>query len=171
LAGEVQLPDALRKVHLTIDQDRRFELSSPTISLRYRAELQPVTSQGELALAFAFVPHADGVRWQLGGLMAHPDLTKRDGFRVNLHPRPYPRLDQRFQSTWKGLLDHDYPQNGKPYMDNGMTWVGTTIDGDVGKKAGNPDHVYTMFYGVEGSLPDHVMEERLRQGLKGLSVH
>lgn len=172
LASGVALPQTIRNASLTIDYGKQFTFISPMISLTYTPALQKINADGELALSFAFVPEGQSARWQIGGVLAQPDVSKHDMVRINYHPKPYVELDQAYQSGWKHLLQRDYPQNNQPYERDGMKWIGT-LAGDPAKTSleAKPDHVYTVFYGVDGTLPDATMKQKLELALKGVTVH
>lgn len=172
LASGVALPEAVRHASLKIDYGARFVFSSPTISLTYTPELQKIDADGELALFFAFIPDGKSASWQIGGVMAQPDVSKHDMVRINYHPRPYPDLDQSYQSAWKSLLERGYPQNDKPFQANGMAWIGTVVGPATNTSlTASPKHVYTVFYGVDGNLPDAELKQKLTMAVKGTVVH
>lgn len=172
LSSGAAMPEAIRSASLDIDYGKRFAFSSPTISLTYTPQLQRIEADGELIVALDFVAQNQAARWQIGALLAQPDESKHDAVRINNHLRPYSELEQGFQASWKDVLQRAYPQNDQPFQDNGMKWVGT-VAGDPAKTslAANPDHVYTVFYGVDGTLPDATMQEKLKLALQGTQVH
>jgi serine protease Do len=171
LASGVALPEALRAMKLSIDYDKQFDLASPTIKLRYGTELQKIGPDGELALAFSYQLKGDTPLWQINGVVAQPDVNKHDMVRVNFHPKPFDDSDNKVKASWDKLLNREHPQDGEPYSTNDIMYVGT-IAGDPAKTAAaaKPDHLYTVFYGVDGTRPAETMKEKLALSLKGLTV-
>ena len=172
LSSGAKLPDAITQSSLNIDYGKRFSFTSPAVSLAYTPALQKIDADGELALYFSFVPIGDHATWQVRGVMAQPDINKHDMVRIDYFPAPYADLGQAFQSGWKDLLNRSYPQNSQPYERDGMKWIGTVAGATAAMSlTAKPNHVYTVFYGVDGSLPDAVMKQKLKLALQGTSVH
>ncbi len=171
LASGVALPDALRAMKLSIDYDKQFDFVSPTIKLHYGADLHRIGPDGELILAFSYQLKGDTPLWQINGVVAEPDVNKHDMVRVNFHPKPFDDSDHTVKADWDGLLKREHPQDGEPYSTNDIMYVGTVV-GDAAKTsaAGKPDHLYTVFYSVDGTRPAATMKEKLALAIKGLTV-
>jgi hypothetical protein len=53
-----------------------------------------------------------------------------------------------------------------------MKWIGTVAGAAAATSpSASPDHVYTVFYGVDGSLPDATMKQKLDTAMQGIAVH
>jgi hypothetical protein len=165
LAQSEWVPAELAQAHIGIDYGKRFSFSSPGFSLAYGPDLQEINANGELAVEFGFVGRDGDARLGITGVMAQPDMDKYTAVRINRHPKPFADSPRDYQSGWKDLVSKAHPQDGKPYKTAATTWAGTTMGGSMDSNV-----LYTVFYGIEGSVPDARMKQKLAQAVKGTTI-
>jgi hypothetical protein len=89
---------------------------------------------------------------------------------VNRHVAPTDDLDDSFRNHWGKIVHRDHPDDGVPYSENDMTYIGT-VGGTKTSGETKPDVLYTAFYGVDGPRPEDAMKGKLNLLLEKLQVN
>jgi hypothetical protein len=82
--------------------------------------------------------------------------------------KPFADSPREYQADWRDIVARTHPQDGQPYKDAGMNWIGTTL-GAPGADA-NANVLYTLFYASDSNPSDAVMKQRLGKAVKGTTV-
>jgi serine protease Do len=162
------LPGVFKNIRIDVDYDHRFSYSSQRVAFSYTPELQAITPNGYMELAFMFFPEADHAVWDVADVRIWKDKANNDYDRIAV-PRyhiPPPGLDDDLTSAWQKVLKRQHPADGVARNDDDVM----TIVAVAGSNTREPSVLYTAFYGIEGDHPQDFMKGKLDLLMKGLQV-
>jgi len=160
------LPAPVAASKLDIDYGKHFAFTSSAFSLAFDTDVQRIESTGNFALPFSFIDRGDGVKLDISGISVRQDVDKTADVRIIRHPKPFPDAPDHSQATWNQVLKHEHPQDGIPFKKDDTTWAGVV----AGTPTAEPQALYTLFYGDDGSPPDATMKDKLDKLVKGTSI-
>ncbi|MGL4368067.1 MAG: hypothetical protein ACRCUT_00110, partial [Spirochaetota bacterium] len=167
------LPDVLKDFKFSYAQGGRVSLSYKKAEIAYKEDLQAVTDDSEMKLFMSFFNENGKAVWDITGVEFWENKAKDNYYLVSREGRPDKGLNDTFFSFWKKLLGKEYPFNSIPYKYEGSTYIKTVHPKFAEIKADQtpePDVVYTIIVGREGSVDDSVMKEKMEKACASAAI-
>ena len=164
-------PAAFKNIHLDVDYGHRFSYASSRVAFSYGPDLQEITPDSLLWLAFRFSMDGGKAVWDVGDVEIWKNSTSNNHDHVNVQrfSAPPPELDKDITSLWQQLVQRQFPYNGVARPDGELMKIDqviapTRVDGK------SPTVLYTAFYGVEGTPAQAEMKRKLDLLTKNLQI-
>jgi hypothetical protein len=110
------------------------------------------------------------VVWDVSNVTVKSNIDNAEKISVNRHIPPSDDLDDSYRNYWGKVLRRSHPDDGVPYSENDMTYIGTVGGTPVSADA-KPSVLYTAFYGVDGPRPEDAMKGKLNLLLEKLQIN
>ena len=162
------LPDAFKGMQIDFDYGRRFAYASPRVTFSFTPDVQAITPDGLLNLAFTWFPDGDRVVWDVADVTVWKDKAGNDYDRVSVqrYHAPPAGLDDDLTSTWQKVSKRQHPYDGVARSEDDVM----KINAVAGAATGASSVLYTAFYGIEGDHPQDFMKSKLDLLMKNLQV-
>ena len=170
LANTELLPAVLSDIAIRFDYGNDFRYQSKRLGFAYTPELQKIDQDSQLVLGMSYFEDHGKVVWDVTQLVVKSNIDNAENISVNRHVAPSDDLDDSYRNYWGKVLHRDHPDDGVPYSENDMTYIGTVGGTQVSAEA-KPGVLYTAFYGVDGPRPEHAMKDKLNLLLQKLQVN
>ncbi len=164
------LPDALKSMHIDFDYGKRFAYASPRIAFSFTPEVQAITQDSLLNLAFTWFPDGGRVDWDVADVTVWKDKAGNDYDRISVqrYHAPPIGLDDDLTSTWQKISKRQHPDDGVARSEDDVMKINAVAaSADTGN---TPSVLYTAFYGIEGNHPQDFMKSKLDLLMKNLQV-
>lgn len=170
LAQTSLLPSVLSDIAIRFDYGNDFRYQSPRLSFAYTPALQKIDQDSQLVLGMSYFEDRGKVVWDVSKVMVKSNIDNAENISFNRHIAPSDDLDDSFRNYWDKIVRRSHPDDGVPYSDNDMTYIGTVGGTPVSSEA-KPSVLYTAFYGVDGPKPQDAMKGKLNLLLEKLQVN
>ena len=164
------LPGVLSDIAIRFDYNDDFKYQSKRIAFAYTPSLQKIDADSQLVLGMSyFLDHGKAV-WDVSKVMVKANVENPENISLNRHVAPSDDLDDSYRNRWGKIVNRSHPDDGVPYNENDMTFIGT-VGGTQVNADMKPEVLYTAFYGVEGPHPEDAMKNKLNQLTEKLQVN
>ncbi len=170
LANTELLPGTLSNIAIHFDYGNSFRYQSKRIDFAYTPELQKIDKDSQLVLGMSYFEDHGKVVWDVSNVVVKSNIENAEEISFNRHVAPSDDLDDSYRNSWGKVVHRDHPDDGVPYSENDMTYIGTVGGTKVSADA-KPDVLYTAFYGVDGPRPDDTMKGKLNLLTQKLQVN
>ncbi|WP_430388941.1 trypsin-like peptidase domain-containing protein [Dyella sp. 20L07] len=170
LANTDLLPAALSDIAIRFNYGDDFHYQSKRLNFAYTPQLQKIDQDSQLVLGMAYFEDHNKVVWDVSNVLVKSNIDNAERIGFNRHVAPSDDLDDSFRNYWGKILHRDHPDDGVPYSENDMTYIGTVGGTPVSAEA-KPGVLYTAFYGIDGPKPDDTMKGKLNLLLQKLQVN
>lgn len=160
LANTELLPAALSNISIRFDYGNDFRYQSKRMSFAYTPELQKIDKDSLLVLGMSYFEDHGKVVWDVSNVVVKANADNAEKISLNRHVAPSDDLDDSYRNYWGKIVKRSHPDDGVPYRENDMTYIGTVGGTPVSAEA-KPDVLYTAFYGVDGPRPEDAMKGKL----------
>ncbi|WP_233523323.1 S1 family peptidase [Dyella solisilvae] len=170
LANTALLPAALSDIAIHFDYGSDFHYQSRRLSFAYTPQLQKIDQDSQLVLGMSYFEDHGKVVWDVSNVVVKSNIENAEKIGFNRHIAPSDDLDDSFRNYWGKILRRDHPDDGVPYSENDMTYIGTVGSTQVAADA-KPGVLYTAYYGVDGPRPEETMKGKLNLLVEKLQVN
>ncbi|WP_232821092.1 serine protease [Dyella sp. C11] len=170
LANTELLPSVLSDIAIRFNYGDDFKYQSKRIGFAYTPSLQKIDADSELVLGMSYFQDHGKTVWDVSKVEVKSNIDNAEHVSVNRHVAPSDDLDDSFRNHWGKIVNRSHPDDGVPYSENDMTYIGT-VGGTQVSADKKPDVLYTAFYGVDGPRPEDAMKGKLNQLLDKLQVN
>jgi serine protease Do len=170
LANTDLLPGTLSNIAIGFDYGNDFRYQSRRLGFAYTPKLQKIDQDSQLVLGMSYFEDQGKVTWDVSNVLVKSNIDNAERVGFNRHVAPSDDLDDSFRNSWNKVVQRSHPDDGVPYSENDMTYIGT-VGGSPVNAAAKPDVLYTAFYGVDGPRPDDTMKDKLNQLVQKLQVN
>ena len=171
LAQRDLLPRAFSDIRIDFDYGRQFSYRSKRVAFSYGPAEMHITPRSDLKLKFAYFEDDGKMVWDVSQIVAGDSKDSSTFFTVVRHMHPPKQLDDRFQSRWQKVTQHQYPFNDAAFFDNKRTVIGDIYPHGVpDSKLSAAKVVYSAFYGTDGSLNQKMAQTRLDHFMDQMKV-
>ncbi|MHA6204098.1 S1 family peptidase [Dyella soli] len=164
------LPATLSNIAIGFDYGNNFHYQSRRIGFAYTPELQKIDKDSQLVLGMSYFEDHGKVVWDVSNVVVKSNIDNAEEISFNRHVAPSDDLDDSYRNYWGKVVRRDHPDDGVPYSENDMTYIGTVGGTRVSAEA-RPDVLYTAFYGVDGPRPEDAMKGKLNLLLQKLQIN
>jgi len=158
LANKTMLPAALKAIKLELDKNNRFVYSSGRMSFSFTDQVQKVGSENVITLGFSYIKDGDKLEWDVGDIRVARDVNGHDWVNVQRHIAPSNDLEESYKSTWSNLVNRRHPYDGISRSESDSTRITAVADAPKGS---GQTVLYTSFVGVNGSVPQNSMKNKI----------
>jgi len=170
LAQSSLLPSVLTDIAIRFNYGGDFTYQSKRMGFAYTPTLQKIDAESELVLGMSYFEDHGKTVWDVSKVEVKSNLENAERISVNRHVAPSDDLDDSFRSHWNKIVHRDHPDDGVPYSENDMTYIGT-VGGTQTSADAKPEVLYTAFYGNDGPRPQDAMKGKLNLLLEKLQVN
>lgn len=170
LANKDLLPAVLSDIAIRFDYDNEFKYQSKRMDFSYTPALQKIDKDSLLVLGMSYFEDHGKVVWDVSNVVVKSNIDNAEKISVNRHIAPSDDLDDSYRNYWGKVLRRSHPDDGVPYSENDMTYIGTVGGTPVSADA-KPNVLYTAFYGVDGPRPEDAMKGKLNLLLEKLQIN
>lgn len=165
------LPRAFADIHIDFDYGKQFSYRSKRVAFSYGPAEMHITPSSDLKLKFGYFEDEGKTVWDVSQIVAGDSKDSSTFFTVVRHMHPPKQLDDRFQSRWQKVTQHQYPFNDAAFFDNKRTVIGDIYPHGVpDSKLSAAKVVYSAFYGTDGSLNQKMAQTRLDHFMDQMKV-
>ena len=167
LALKDYLPSVLKDFSMSYENGKILSVNYKKLEIKYGDELQKVSDDSEMKLYMSYFKEKNSIVWDIASIEFWENKSSDNSFTLSREMKPEKGLPDSYFSFWKKLMEQDTPYNGVPYKYENRTYVKSIHPRYAGIKAGSipePDIVYTVMVGREGSIEDQEMKKRLDNG-------
>jgi hypothetical protein len=170
LANPDLLPAVFSDIAIRFDYGSDFHYQSKRLTFGYTPELQKIDQDSQLVLGMSYFEDHGKVVWDVSNVVVKSNIDNAEKISFNRHTAPSDDLDDSYRNTWGKIVHRDHPDDGVPYSENDMTYIGT-VGGTAISAEAKPGVLYTAFYGVDGPRPEDAMKGKLNLLLQKLQVN
>lgn len=170
LANTDLLPSVLSDIAIRFNYGSDFHYQSKRLTFGYTPELQKIDQDSQLVLGMSYFEDHGKVVWDVSNVVVKSNIDNAEKISFNRHIAPSDDLDDSYRHSWGKIVHRDHPDDGVPYSENDMTYIGTVSGTPVSAEA-QPGVLYTAFYGVDGPRPEDAMKGKLNLLLQKLQVN
>lgn len=170
LANSSLLPSVLSDIAIRFDYGDDFKYQSKRLGFAYTPSLQKIDADSQLVLGMSYFQDRGKTVWDVSKVEVKSNVENAERVVVNRHVAPSDDLDDSFRNRWNKIIHRDHPDDGVPYSENDMTYIGT-VGGAQTSVDAKPDVLYTAFYGNDGPRPQDAMKGKLNLLLEKLQVN
>lgn len=170
LANSSLLPSVLSDIAIHFDYGDAFKYQSSRLGFAYTPSLQKIDAESQLVLGMSYFQDRGKTVWDVSRVNVKSNVENAEHVSVSRHVAPSDDLDDGFRNTWGKLVNRTHPDDGVPYSENDMTYIGT-VSGTPASTSSKPAVLYTAFYGVDGPRPDDAMKGKLNLLMEKLQVN
>ena len=170
LANTELLPSVLSDIAIRFNYGDDFKYQSKRLGFAYTPSLQKIDADSQLVLGMSYFQDHGKTVWDVSKVEVKSNVENAEHVMVNRHVAPTDDLDDSFRNHWGKIVHRDHPDDGVPYSENDMTYIGT-VGGTKTSSEAKPDVLYTAFYGVDGPRPEDAMKGKLNLLLEKLQVN
>jgi serine protease Do len=170
LANTDLLPAVLSDIAIRFDYGSDFHYQSKRLSFGYTPQLQKIDQDSQLVLGMSYFEDQGKVVWDVSNVVVKSNIDNAEKISFNRHITPSDDLDDSYRNSWGKIVHRDHPDDGVPYSENDMTYIGT-VGGTAVSAEAKPAVLYTAFYGVDGPRPDDAMKGKLNLLLQKLQIN
>jgi hypothetical protein len=160
LANTSLLPSVLSDVAIHFDYGSDFRYQSSRLGFAYTPQLQKIDQDSQLVLGMSYFEDRGKVVWDVSNVVVKSNVENAEKISINRHVAPSDDLDDSYRNHWDKIVRRAHPDDGVPYSENDMTYIGT-VGGTQVSAENRPGVLYTAFYGVDGPRPDDTMKGKL----------
>ena len=169
LANSELLPAVLSDIAIRFDYGSDFRYRSKRLGFAYTPELQKIDQDSLLVLGMSYFEDRGKVVWDVSNVVVKANADNAEKVSFNRHVAPSDDLDDSYRSHWSKIVSRNHPDDGVPYSENDMTYIGT-VGGTPVSTESKPGVLYTAFYGVDGPRPDDAMKGKLSLLMKDVQI-
>jgi serine protease Do len=170
LGNTPQLPSVLSDIAIRFNYGDDFKYQSNRIGFAYTPSLQKIDADSQLVLGMSYFQDRGKTVWDVSKVEVKANAENAEHVMVNRHVAPSDDLDDGFRNRWGKIVSHSHPDDGVPYSENDMTYIGT-VGGTKASVEAKPAVLYTAFYGVDGPRPEDAMKGKLNLLMEKLQVN
>ncbi|WP_199096335.1 serine protease [Dyella sp. ASV21] len=164
------LPAALADIAIRFDYGNDFRYQSKRLGFAYTPQLQKIDQDSQLVLGMSYFQDGGKVVWDVSNVVVKSNVDNAEHIGINRHVAPSDDLDDSYRNHWNKIVHRDHPDDGVPYSENDMTYIGTVGSTAVSADT-KPAVLYTAFYGVDGPRPEDAMKGKLNLLTEKLQVN
>lgn len=164
------LPSVLSDIAIRFNYGDDFKYQSPRLGFAYTPSLQKIDADSQLVLGMSYFQDHGKTVWDVSRVDVKSNVENAEHVSVSRHVAPSEDLDDSFRNHWGKIVNRSHPDDGVPYSENDMTYIGT-VGGTQTSATAKPDVLYTAFYGVDGPRPEDTMKGKLNLLLEKLQVN
>ncbi|HET6555104.1 MAG TPA: trypsin-like peptidase domain-containing protein [Dyella sp.] len=169
LANTGLLPAVLSDIAIRFDYGSDFRYQSKRLGFAYTPELQKIDQDSLLVLGMSYFEDHGKVVWDVSNVVVKSNVDNAEKISVNRHMAPSDDLDDTYRNYWSKIVRRNHPDDGVPYSENDMTFIGTVGGTPVAADA-KPGVLYTAYYGVDGPRPEDAMKGKLNLLMQKLQI-
>ncbi len=169
LANTELLPEVLSDIAIRFDYGNDFHYRSRRLGFAYTPELQKIDQNSQLVLGMSYFEDRGKVVWDVSNVVVKSNVDNAERISFNRHIAPSDDLDDSYRNSWDKIVQRSHPDDGVPYSENDMTYIGTVGGTPVSAQA-QPGVLYTAFYGVDGPRPEDTMKGKLNLLMKDVQI-
>ncbi|WP_130620281.1 S1 family peptidase [Dyella amyloliquefaciens] len=169
LANTDLLPAVLSDIAIRFDYGNDFHYRSRRLGFAYTPDLQKIDQNSELVLGMSYFEDHGKVVWDVSNVVVKSNIDNAEQISFNRHIAPSEDLDDSYRNSWGKIVQRSHPDDGVPYSENDMTYIGTVGGTQVSAPA-QPGVLYTAFYGVDGPRPQDTMKGKLDLLMKDVQI-
>jgi len=170
LAQTELLPSVLSDIAIRFDYGGDFKYQSKRIGFAYTPTLQKIDADSQLVLGMSYFQDHGKTIWDVSKVQVKANVENAERVTLGRHVAPSDDLDDSFRNSWGKIVNRSHPDDGVPYSENDMTYIGT-VGGTQASTGAKPEVLYTAFYGVDGPRPEEAMKGKLNLLLEKLQVN
>ncbi|QNK02390.1 S1 family peptidase [Dyella telluris] len=170
LANSSLLPSVLSDIAIHFDYGDAFKYQSSRLGFAYTPSLQKIDAESQLVLGMSYFQDRGKTVWDVSRVDVKSNVENAEHVSLSRHVAPSDDLDDGFRNSWGKIVNRTHPDDGVPYSENDMTYIGT-VGGTQANASSKPAVLYTAFYGVDGPRPDDTMKGKLNLLMEKLQVN
>lgn len=155
LSGGTALPDTFQKIRIDAQYDRKFNYSSPRMSLEIGDFIENVKADSQLTLGFGYSKDHERVLWDVDTVTLSEDPRQKTYVAVARQTRPPPDSQSERMGEWSDMIHQQGSYDGKPHNSEGTTWMSSTVmqarDG-FAPPSEDAQHLYSVTFSAGANI-------------------
>lgn len=161
------LPPVFNNIRITRNGNK-MSYKSDRLSFSVNKSIMKITKNSDLQLKFSYFRENGKTVWDVASVVIGEDKNTGTFFEVERNARPPKSLSDNYRADWENIVNRRIPYDAKVFVNGKRSFIGTVAT--KGQGLDKKSRVYTLVYGVDGTVGQELAAQKLDGFLKVLKV-